>query len=58
MHACHRGLNPIPLFLNNTETLHQDEINGAHEEYMRAIVALFDEHKAGLGYGDRKLTLV
>ena len=30
----------------------------AHERYMAALRALFDEHKARLGYGDRELEIV
>jgi len=36
----------------------QDEINNAHGEFIQALIALFDEHKSRLGYGERSLNVV
>lgn len=54
----HNTFDTKPSCRPQLPTLNQDEIDAAHGEYMRAIVALFEEHKVGLGYGDRQLTLV
>jgi hypothetical protein len=36
----------------------KEELDGAHKQFCDAIRQLFEEHKGGLGYGDRELQFV
>jgi len=46
-----------PMEVHKVENPTNEQVDKLHEDYMAALIALYDTHKKELGYGDRPLII-